>query len=66
MHICSTHGCHTSHAHAGFCPDCLAVHAAGLSVSVPTIMMVALGAALLAFAATRLLRARSTSTLATA
>ena len=66
MHICSTHGCHVSHAHAGFCPDCMAVHAAGLSVSVPTIMLVALGAGLLAFAATRLWRARGTGALATA
>lgn len=56
MHICSTHGCHASHAHAGFCPDCLAVHAAGLSISVPTILAVALGAGLLAYAATRGLR----------
>ncbi|MCW5757901.1 MAG: hypothetical protein KIT54_11755 [Phycisphaeraceae bacterium] len=56
MHICATHGCHTSHAHAGFCPDCMAVHAAGLSISVPTVLAVALGAALLVYAATRFAR----------
>lgn len=65
MHICSTHGCHASHAHAGFCSDCLAVHAAGLSLSVPTLLIAALGAGLIAYAATRLLRSRGAA-LATA
>jgi len=66
MHICSTHGCHTSHAHAGFCPDCLAVHAAGLSLSAPTLLLAVAGAALLAFSAHKLLRARSTVNVVTA
>ena len=59
MHICSTHGCHVSQAHAGFCTDCMAVHAAGFSLSLPTVMLAALGAGLIVFAATRLLRSRT-------
>lgn len=66
MHICSTHGCHASHAHAGFCADCLAVHAGGMSLSVPTVLVLALGVGLLAFAGRRLLRARSEASLLTA
>ncbi|MFI4917519.1 MAG: hypothetical protein ACIAS6_13555 [Phycisphaerales bacterium JB060] len=59
MHICSTHGCHASHAHAGFCTDCLAVHAAGFSASVPTVLVIALGVGLLAYAGRKLLSGRS-------
>lgn len=59
MHICSTHGCHVSHAHAGFCGDCMAVHAAGFSVSVPTVLVIALGVGLLAYAGRKLLSGRS-------
>jgi hypothetical protein len=66
MHICSTHGCHASHAHAGFCADCLAVHAGGMSISVPTVLVLALGVGLLAYAGRRLMRARGASILATA
>jgi len=58
MHICSTHGCHASHAHAGFCPDCLAVHAAGLSLSIPTLLIAVVGAGLLAYAASKVVRSR--------
>ncbi|MEQ9095213.1 MAG: hypothetical protein RIE32_03005 [Phycisphaerales bacterium] len=60
MHICSTHGCHASHAHAGFCTDCVAVHAAGFSLSVPTLLAVALGAGLLVYAGRSLWNLRAT------
>lgn len=66
MHVCSTHGCHTSHAHAGFCSDCLAVHASGLSISVPVVLAVVVGSALLAYAASRVLRGSRGASLATA
>lgn len=66
MHVCSTHGCHASHAHAGFCVDCVAVHAGGLSISVPTVLVIALGMGLLAYAGRRLLRATRGASLATA
>ena len=61
MHICASHACHASHAHAGFCPDCMAFHAAGLTISVPTLLIAALGVGLLAYAANRLMKVRSTS-----
>ncbi|UYV11374.1 MAG: hypothetical protein NCW75_08660 [Phycisphaera sp.] len=66
MHVCSTHGCHASHAHAGFCADCMAVHAGGLSISVPAVLVVALGIGLLAYAGRRLLRASRATGLAAA
>ncbi len=66
MHVCSTHGCHASHAHAGFCADCMAVHAAGLSISVPTVLVLALGIGLLAYAGRRFLRGSRGARLATA
>lgn len=66
MHVCSTHGCHASHAHAGFCADCMAVHAGGLSISLPAVLVVALGVGLLAYAGRRLLRGSGSTSLATA
>lgn len=58
MHVCTNHACHASHAHAGFCTDCLALHAGAVSVSVPTVLVIALGVGLLAFAGRRLLSMR--------
>lgn len=66
MHVCSTHGCHASHAHAGFCADCMAVHAGGLSVSLPAVLALALGVGLLAYAGRRLWRGTRSAGLATA
>ncbi|MEQ8315867.1 MAG: hypothetical protein RIE77_08320 [Phycisphaerales bacterium] len=60
MHVCTNHACHASHAHAGFCTDCLAFHAGVFSVSVPTVLAIALGVGLLAYAGRRLLSMRET------
>ncbi|MEQ8845719.1 MAG: hypothetical protein RIB58_12775 [Phycisphaerales bacterium] len=66
MHICSTHACHASHAHAGFCADCMALHAGAVLISVPTVLIAALGVGLIAYAATKLLKAARTPAVATA
>ena len=58
MHICSSCACHASHAHAGFCSQCVAFHAGGLTISVPTLLIAAAGVGLLAYAAKALLKDR--------
>lgn len=61
MHVCTSCACHASHAHAGFCSQCMAFHAAGLTISIPTLLIGAVGVGLLAYAAKGLLKDRTAS-----